>query len=379
LIVSAKSGSSIYNNSSRINDDSSIITSNLSKTFENFKAVDSLTLKVDSGDIFGFLGPNGAGKTTTIRMLCGLLLPTSGRAKVGGYDIIKESAKIRRIIGLLPESSGFYGWMNAEEYLTHFALLYKIDSDVARKRTKDLLEIVGLAEKAFAPISYYSRGMKQRLGLARTLINEPQIIFLDEPTLGLDPRGQLEIREILLKLNREKRITILLSSHALREVSSLCNKIAIINHGQLVAQGDIDELRRRTGLVQQIIIRVTNNSQAKRCTADLPFPADTETENGSSQLINIKIHNLSPNSRVENNATADIDDHYNDCGINNILSHLMDQGLQIHDVQRLEPGLEEIFFNLIGSSQNNNDNNYAGLTLTEKRRWEEKKGKVCPK
>ena len=108
-------------------------------------------------------------------------------------------------------------------------------------------------------------------------------------------------------------------------------------------------------------------------SASLPFPADTETENGSSQLINIKIHNLSPNSRVENNATADIDDHYNDCGINNILSHLMDQGLQIHDVQRLEPGLEEIFFNLIGSSQNNNDNNYAGLTLTEKRMGKRKK------
>ena len=109
-----------------------------------------------------------------------------GSGEVCGYDIIKDSDKIRGIIGLLPESSGFYGWMNAEEYLTHFALLYKIDSDVARKRTKDLLEKVGLSEKAFAPISYYSRGMKQRLGLARTLINEPRIIFLDEPTLGLE-------------------------------------------------------------------------------------------------------------------------------------------------------------------------------------------------
>jgi ABC-2 type transport system ATP-binding protein len=365
LIVSAKNDST-YNNNGLINDNS-IITSNLSKTFENFKAVDSLTIKVDSGDIFGFLGPNGAGKTTTIRMLCGLLLPNSGSAKIGGYDIIRDSAKIRRIIGLLPESSGFYGWMNAKEYLTHFALLYKIDPDIARKRTKDLLEKMGLAEKAFAPISYYSRGMKQRLGLARTLINEPQIIFLDEPTLGLDPRGQVEIREVLLELNREKGVTIVLSSHALGEVSSLCNKIAIIDHGQLIAQGDIDELRMQAGLVQKIVIRVANHPQAKQCIANLPFPADIETDNGND-LINIIIHNLCSNFAGGN--SDNVNDH--DCGINNILSHLMNQGLQIHDVQRPETNLEEIFFKLIGSSQNS-DNNDAGLNLAEKRTGEAKK------
>ncbi|MFL6488858.1 MAG: ATP-binding cassette domain-containing protein [Nitrososphaera sp.] len=370
MTVSAKKDST-YNtnnntNNSRINDNS-ITTSKLSKTFENFKAVDSLTIKVDSGDIFGFLGPNGAGKTTTIRMLCGLLLPSSGSGKVGGYDIIKDSAKIRHIIGLLPESSGFYGWMNAEEYLTHFALLYKIDSDVARKRTKDLLEKMGLAEKAFAPISYYSRGMKQRLGLARTLINEPQIIFLDEPTLGLDPRGQVEIREVLLELNREKGVTIVLSSHALGEVSSLCNKIAIIDHGQLIAQGDIDELRMQAGLVQKIVIGVANHPQAKQCIANLPFPADIETDNGND-LINIIIHNLSSNFAGGNN--DNVNDY--DCGINKILSHLMNQGLQIHDVQRPETNLEEIFFKLIGSSQNSN-NNDAGLNLAEKRTGEAKK------
>ncbi|MGC2574535.1 MAG: ABC transporter ATP-binding protein, partial [Candidatus Nitrosopolaris sp.] len=188
-----------------------IFTSNLSKSYRTFRAVNSLTIDVRPGDIFGFLGPNGAGKTTTIRMLCGLLSPTSGHSEVAGLDIVKDSLKIRSIIGLLPESSGFYNWMGAEEYLLYFTALYKIDAYLGKKRAKDLLERVGLASKSFVPISYYSRGMKQRLGLARTLINEPKILFLDEPTLGLDPKGQQDIQKTLLELNREKGVTIFLS------------------------------------------------------------------------------------------------------------------------------------------------------------------------
>jgi ABC-2 type transport system ATP-binding protein len=343
--------------------DNSITTLSLSKTYEKFRAVDSLTIKVDSGDIFGFLGPNGAGKTTTIRMFCGLLFPSSGTAKVGGYDIVKEGAQIRSIIGLLPESSGFYGWMNAEEYLTHFALLYKIDLDVARKRIKNLLEKVGLSEKAFAPISYYSRGMKQRLGLARTLINEPRIIFLDEPTLGLDPSGQLEIRKILLELNHEKGVTIFLSSHALGEVSSLCNKIAIINQGRLVAQGNIDELRMQAGIIQKVVIRVTSNSKAKQSLVNLPFPANIEADD-VNKLITITIPNSYSNSAGKNN------DNNHNCGINPILNHFLNQGMQIYDIQRADTNLEEIFFKLIEAGQDGN--NDAGLNLAEKSLTEEK-------
>ena len=191
-----------------------------------------MNINVNSGDIFGFLGPNGAGKTTTIRMLCGLIKPSSGSGNVAGLDIVKDSKRIRTIIGLLPESSGFYNWMNAQEYLLYFAALYNIERSIARKEQKILLERVGLAAKSHVPIGYYSRGMRQRLGLARTLINDPRIIFLDEPTLGLDPRGQQQIQKILLDLNHEKGVTIFLSSHALSEVSSICNRVAIINKGK---------------------------------------------------------------------------------------------------------------------------------------------------
>ena len=219
-----------------------ICCTNLTKFYGKSPAVNSLSINVNSGDIYGFLGPNGAGKTTTIRMLCGLILPTSGNGKVAGLDIVKDRRRIRRIIGLLPESAGFYNWMNSEEYLFYFARLYKIEPSIAKIRMRDLLEKVGLADKSFVPIGYFSRGMKQRLGLARTLINDPKIVFLDEPTLGLDPRGQQDIQKILLDLNREKNVTVFLSSHALSEVSSLCNRIAVVNKGMRVAQGSIEEL-----------------------------------------------------------------------------------------------------------------------------------------
>ena len=254
-----------------MNNNNSISCIGLTKTYRNFKAVDSLTMDVNQGDIFGFLGPNGAGKTTTIRMLCGLLSPSAGYAKVAGLDIIKDSTTIRKIIGLLPESSGFYNWMNAEEYLLHFAALYKIEGSTAMRRTRELLESVGLADRSSAPIGYYSRGMKQRLGLARSLINEPLIIFLDEPTLGLDPKGQQDIQKILLELNHEKGVTIFLSSHALGEVYSLCNRMAIVDHGEMVAQGSIKELRKLAGGSNGIVVSILNSEELEKKLSNLPL------------------------------------------------------------------------------------------------------------
>jgi ABC-2 type transport system ATP-binding protein len=169
-----------YKTQNSDNYSNTIDTFNLTKTYQNFRAIESLSISVNPGDIYGFLGPNGAGKITTTRILCGLLTLSSGTAKIAGLDVVKDDHKIRKIIGLLPESAGFYNWMNAKEYLHYFATLYKIEIQSTKKRIKDLLEKVGLATKSSVPIRYYSRGTRQRLGLARTLTNEPQIIFLDE-------------------------------------------------------------------------------------------------------------------------------------------------------------------------------------------------------
>jgi ABC-2 type transport system ATP-binding protein len=288
-----------------------------------------LTIDVNSGDLFGFLGPNGAGKTTTIRMLCGLLLPTAGKAKVAGYDVVKDSLKTRRIIGLLPESAGFYNSMNAEEYLLYFAALYGIKAQAAKMRVEDLLEKVGLANKSFAPIGYYSRGMKQRLGLARALINEPRILFLDEPTLGLDPKGQHDIQRILIQLNHEKGITIFLSSHALGEVSSLCNRVAIVNHGRLVAQGTIHELRQLAGDSRRAIIRVLNTQEAQKALSTLPYPVDVDVANG---LTSVTVQEATDSA-------------------NAVLRSFDKLGLQIYEVRRLDMSLEEIFLKLTGKTE----------------------------
>ena len=311
-------------------NNNSIFTSNLSKSYTNFRAVNSLTIDVNPGDIFGFLGPNGAGKTTTIRMLCGLLLPTSGYGKVAGLDIVKDSLKIRSIIGLLPESSGFYNWMSAEEYLLYFAALYKIDIHLGKKRVQDLLEKVGLATRSYVPISYYSRGMKQRLGLARTLINEPKILFLDEPTLGLDPKGQQDIKNTLLELNREKEVTIFLSSHALGEVSSLCNRIAIVNRGKLVAQGSIEELRKHAGNSDGLVVRILNLASAQKGMSNLPYRIQTNiTDN--NELIDVNV-NLSDGASESTNE---------------IIDRFEEAGLQIHEIRRMGMSLEDVYFKLI--------------------------------
>jgi len=307
----------------------SISTSNLSKIYGRFKAVDSLTMNVESGDIFGFLGPNGSGKTTTIRMLCGLILPSAGKAEIAGFDIIKDGVEIRKIIGLFPESSGFYNWMSAEEYLNYFAALYKINAQIAKKRTKDLLEKVELAGKSHVPIGYYSRGMKQRLGLARTLINDPQIIFLDEPTLGLDPKGQQDIQKILFDLNHDKGITIFLSSHALNEVSSLCKNVAILNRGRLVAQGTIDELRKRVEGSKGLLVTILNSSGAQEALSHMPFQVDVKAD---GKLIHVTIPETFES-------------------VNGIIDRFEKNGLQIYEIIRQEMNLEEIFIKLTADTR----------------------------
>ncbi len=327
-----------YNHKSQdsdsILDSNSIHTFNLTKTYQKFNAVKSLNICVNPGDIYGFLGPNGAGKTTTIRILCGLLTPTSGTGKIAGLDIAKNGPKIRRIIGLLPESAGFYNWMNAEEYLIYFATLYNIELQIAKKRIRDLLEKVGLATKSSVPIGFYSRGMKQRLGLARTLINQPKIIFLDEPTLGLDPKGQQDIQKILMDLNRENNVTIFFSSHALNEVSSLCNRIAIVNKGSMVAEGSIEELRKLVGTTSgYLLIRVLDLPDTQKAISNLPLRFETNPQINEKGFLDISV--------VEEKSQS----------ANKVIEIFEKSGLQIYEIKRLSPSLDEIFFKLTDSKK----------------------------
>lgn len=235
--------------------ESIINAQHISKSYGQMVAVDDLSIQVKAGDFFGFLGPNGAGKTTTIRMLTGILAPDQGTMTINGKDISKRQ-ELSRVIGVLSESRGFYDWMTGEEYLSFFADLYSLADK--KKVVMDLLDTVGLADRKNTRIATYSRGMKQRLGLARALVNNPKIIFLDEPTLGLDPQGQEDIHNLLKKLNQQG-VTIFFSSHVLSEVADLCSIIAVINKGRLVAQGTMSELQKKTGStdLKQIFLTLT--------------------------------------------------------------------------------------------------------------------------
>jgi ABC-2 type transport system ATP-binding protein len=216
---------------------------NLEKSYPGVRAVAGLSLTVAAGEFFGFLGPNGAGKTTTIRIVTGVTAADSGDVTVAGYPLGRRE-EIARVIGVVPESRGVYGWMGADEYLAYFGRLYGIPKGRRAAVIDGLLKRCRLYDARRRPIRTFSRGMQQRLALARALVNGPRLLFLDEPTLGLDPQGQEDIHALLREVNREGT-TIFMSSHRLEEVAALCSRLAVLHHGRLVAEGTPDELTLR--------------------------------------------------------------------------------------------------------------------------------------
>jgi ABC-2 type transport system ATP-binding protein len=219
-----------------------ICTENLTKVYKGQTAVDHLSFGITEGEIFGFLGPNGAGKTTTLLMLLGLTEPTSGKVRVLDFDPTRDPIKIKGMIGYLPENVGFYGDLNAWQSLRFIADLNGLPENVASERIESTLREVGLYEEAGKRINAYSRGMRQRLGIAELLIKEPKIAFLDEPTLGLDPDATNRMMELIKRICREKKMTVLLSSHLLHQAQKICHRVGIMIHGRMVAQGPMEQL-----------------------------------------------------------------------------------------------------------------------------------------
>jgi ABC-2 type transport system ATP-binding protein len=223
-----------------------IETTQLSKRYGRQTAVNGLSLKIREGEIFGFLGPNGAGKTTTLLMLLGLTQPSGGSALVCGLNPLRLAREVKRHVGYLPENVGFYGDMDAVQSLEYVAALNSIGRDEAREKIDDLLDLVGLEESARKKTAAYSRGMKQRLGIAEVLIKDPTVLFLDEPTLGLDPEGAIQIVRLIQSLNQSRNITVLLSSHNLHQVQQISHRVGIMIAGSLIAEGSIDALAKES-------------------------------------------------------------------------------------------------------------------------------------
>ena len=221
-----------------------IKTEGLTKEYNGEKAVDGLSFSVSEGEIFGFLGPNGSGKTTTLHSLLGLTEPTSGNARILDFDPTREPIKVKRIIGYLQENMGFYNDLNAWQMLRFIAELNDLSKDEAGERIEKALKDVGLFDEADKKIGAYSRGMRQRLGIAEILIKEPKIAFLDEPTLGLDPDGTNRMMDLIQGICREKKMTVVLSSHLLHQAQKICNRVGIMIKGRMVACGSMDQLAK---------------------------------------------------------------------------------------------------------------------------------------
>ena len=264
-----------------------IQTINLTKRYGKLVALNGLHLNIDDAECFGYIGPNGAGKTTTIRILSTLLQPTWGEAKVCGYTVGYESRLIRPMIGYVPDFFGAYEDMVVQEYLEFFAAAYNIHGDQRKRVVGDVLELTDLTFKSDALVDSLSRGMKQRLSVARVLLHDPKVLFLDEPASGLDPRARIEMRELLKELRRMGK-TIVISSHILHELAELCTTIGIIERGELLFKGSIEEIVRRTKMGSRVEVRVAEKQeQAAKVLQGLPLVESVEADDGRL-LVSLK-------------------------------------------------------------------------------------------
>lgn len=236
----------------------SIVIDNLSKYYNRFLALDNLCLRIEENENVGLLGPNGAGKSTTLKILCGLLRPSSGAAYIDGINVVERPEQALSRIGTIVETPEFYPYLTPEETLSYLGKLRGMQGDGLRRRIEEVIRLVGLEEWDTVNIEKFSRGMKQRLALAQALLHDPPVLILDEPALGLDPRGVVEFREIIDGVGKEK--TVFFASHQLVEVSQICKKVAIIDRGRLLAYDDIGQLERKYHSLEQAYLELTGDS-----------------------------------------------------------------------------------------------------------------------
>jgi ABC-2 type transport system ATP-binding protein len=258
-----------------------IETNQLTKRYGDLIAVNNINLKLSEGDVFGFIGPNGSGKTTTMRMLATLLSPDYGEAYVCGKSIYTNPQEIRRLVGFMPDFFGVYDDMTVIEYLEFFAAAYRINGPARRKVCEEKLELVDMAFKRDAMVNQLSRGQTQRIGLARVLLHEPQVLLLDEPASGLDPRARIEIRNLLKKLGEMKK-TVIVSSHILPELADVCTRVGMIEKGHLIVDGYVDEVMRKARRSILLLIRVKDRLEAAAALIEKhPGVQSVEIKNGT--------------------------------------------------------------------------------------------------
>ncbi len=306
-----------------------IEVTNLTKMFNKFTAVDNISFNVKKSEIFGLLGPNGAGKSTTLRMLSTLAKPTSGTATIGGYDIVKNDNEVRKLIGIVSEKMIMYNRLTAKENLWFFGSLFNIPKDVLIERIDELLELVQLTKFKDAQVGTFSTGMRQRMNVVRALLNTPQVLFLDEPTLGLDPQSSVEIREFIKKLNRENGTTIIVTTHMMVDADLMCDRIAIIDHGKIVALDTSANLKKQLNGANTTIIKleIVNLNPKLVETIRALKCADSVTQEDSTHL-KVLVHGEE--------------------AFDSIIDAIRGRNGKINSMENLQPSLEDVFLHLTG-------------------------------
>ncbi|MCK4313939.1 ABC transporter ATP-binding protein [Candidatus Bathyarchaeota archaeon] len=322
---------------SNLVDDVMIETRNLTKKFNGLTAVDHISFNVKRGEIFGLLGPNGAGKTTTIRMLATLTRPTEGTATIGDYDIVKDDSNVRKLIGLVSEKIIMYDRLTAKENLWFFGKLYNVPKDVLNKRIDELLGLVQLSSWKSSQVGTFSSGMRQRMNVIRALLNMPEVLLLDEPTLGLDPQSSVEIREFVKKINRENKTTIILTTHMMVEADMLCDRIGIIDDGKIVALDTSANLKKLVSGANTTVLEL-------------------EIANLTTNMVSL-IRSLKCVGSVSQDDSTHIKVYANgDEAFDTIIDAVRAEKGKISSVKNLEPTLEDVFLHITGHKVRDNAN-----------------------
>jgi ABC-2 type transport system ATP-binding protein len=307
---------------------------NLSKRYGARLAVNRLNLKIEEGELFGFVGPNGAGKTSTIRMMTGLLQPTAGDVKIAGQSVRENPNAIRRAIGYMPDFFGVYNDMTVAEYLDFFGACYQIPANERSSLISDLLELVELSHRQDDMVDKLSRGMKQRLSLARTLVHDPQVLILDEPASGLDPRARVEIRALLVELANMGK-TIFFSTHILADVAEICSRVAILEAGELVAVGALEELQQQLLPRRKVEITLLGKlDEARQLLLSLPGVASVELPNGA---------NGSRNPAAGTRLRLVVEFAGDDVAMSSVLASLVEAQIPVINFSADSRDLEEVF------------------------------------
>lgn len=298
----------------------------LTKRYGTFTALDDLTLSLSAGQILGLIGPNGAGKTTAIKIMVGLIRPSSGKATIAGADCVTEARKIKRLVGYMPDRFGSYDNMRVREYLDFFGAAFGIPRRKRIKRIEEVMEMTGTTYMRDKYVESLSHGMQQRCGIARTLLHDPQMLILDEPANGLDPQARIEMREILIRLARMGK-TLLVTSHILPELSRICDQIAIMTHGKLRAFGTVEEIGRKVSQQRTIEVQLVSDSQISAASAIIRQIVAAGSEISES-----------PAEAAVRFRTA-----LNEAELGGVLAKLIQGGVSVSQFRELQTDLEEAF------------------------------------